>query len=80
MIKIGNRFIHIENTEPREGKPAYFVVNSKSGKKLGTVEWYRYWGRYVLTPLADTVWDVGCLESIIKFINNITTLKGGRAT
>ena len=71
MINIGNKFIHIENLEPRNGKLAYTVVNSKSGQRIGTVEWYRYWGRYVLIPLQDTVWDVGCMESIIKFIGNI---------
>jgi len=71
MINIGNRFIHIENIEPREGRTAYAVVNSKSRQRLGTVEWYRYWGKYVLIPLKNTVWDVGCLESIVEFIGNI---------
>jgi len=71
MINIGNRFIHIENIEPREGRTAYAVVNPKSRQRLGTVEWYRYWGKYVLIPLKNTVWDVGCLESIVEFIGNI---------
>ena len=34
---------------------------------LGTVAWFSHWRKYVFSPLANTVYDSGCLREIADF-------------
>ncbi len=73
MINIGNKFIHVENVRSKNTKPAYAVVNTKADHELASIEWYSSWRGYVLIPRGNTVWDAGCLESVITFIRHLKT-------
>lgn len=42
------------------------------GRELGSVKWYAYWRKYVFEPIADTVYDAGCLSKLSSFCKNQT--------
>ena len=68
-IDIGNKFIHAEKTDHIiSGKPVFSIVNNHSGDEIAEVCWYATWKRYVVSVNDSTVFDVGCLKSIIAFI------------
>ena len=68
MIDIGNKYIHAEPIGVIKGKPAWAIVNKHSDIEIACVSWYPSWKRYVMVTDAPAAFDVGCLESIIKFI------------
>jgi hypothetical protein len=69
-IDIGNKYIHAEPIGNLRGKPSYAIISSKNDDEIAVVEYYPKWGRYVITTEA-AIFDVGCLESIIKFIKGL---------
>ena len=71
-MNIDNKYIHVEPIGEIKGKPAWAIVNTKSDSELACVCWYPSWRRYVMVTDTPTVFDVGCLESIIKFIQSLS--------
>lgn len=48
---------------------ARWGIYSVSGKGLlGTVGWYGPWRQYTFDPVADTTYNVGCLQDIARFL------------
>ncbi len=70
-IDLGNKYIHAKPTDNINGKAAWAIVNTKSGSEIACVGWYREWNRYVMLTDTSAVFDIGCLQSIIKFIDGI---------
>jgi len=70
-IEIGSKYIHAEQSELEYGKPVYDVIGSRG--VIAQVGWYPQWKRYVMFAYENTVWDVGCLDSICKFIKTLET-------
>lgn len=71
MIDIGNAYIYAKEIYEIKGKPAYAIVNKKSGAEIACVAWYPAWNRYVMFTDAPAVFDMGCMESVIKFIQGL---------
>jgi len=49
-------------------KTPIFDVSNKSGILLGSIRFYPAWRKYVFEPVGDTVFDAGCLNEIISFM------------
>ena len=71
MIDIENKYIHAKEIDPIRGKPAYAIVNTKSGSEIACVAWHTGWRRFVMYTDTPVVFDIGCLKSIIKFIEGL---------
>jgi len=68
MIDIGNKFIHAGRIDNINNKPAFEIINNRSGAAIACVNWYPAWKRYVMTVDTPAAFDMGCLQDIIKFI------------
>jgi len=69
-IDIGNKYIHVKPIGEIKDEPAYAIVNNNSGNEIACISYYPSWKRYVMVTDTPAVFDVGCLESIIKFIQS----------
>ena len=69
-MEIDNKYIHAKPIGDIKDEPAYAIVNNKSGKEIACISYYPPWRRYVMVTDSPAVFDVNCLESIIKFINS----------
>jgi hypothetical protein len=50
------------------GKTKVWDVFSSNGIRLGSVNWYAPWRRYVFEPAFATLFDRNCLMEIVEFI------------
>ena len=71
MVDMDNKYIHAEPIGLIKGKEAFAIVNTHSDNEIACVNWYPSWKRYVMTTDTPTIYDVKCLESIIKFIGGL---------
>ncbi len=71
-IDIGNKYIHAEPMGMINRKPAFTIVNNKSGKEIACICYYQTWKKYTMVTAPPAIFDVDCLESIIKFIKEQT--------
>lgn len=70
-ITLDNKYIHAEPMGEMKGKPAWVIVNTKSDNEIACVAWYPSWKRYCMFTDTPAVFDIGCMESIIKFIREL---------
>lgn len=68
IIDLGNHYIHAEQIEDIKGKPAYAIVGKT---EIACVAYYPLWRRYVMLTDGPAAFDIGCMESIIKFIGGL---------
>jgi len=54
--------------KPIKKTSLYEIRNKKSGQTIGFVKWYGAWRQYCFFPDRDTVWNIGCLTEINKFL------------
>jgi len=69
-IDLGNKYIHAKTIGEIKGEPAYAIVNNSSGNEIACISYYPSWKRYVMVTDNPVVFDVSCLESIIRFIQS----------
>ena len=51
------------------GKTRIWLIRNGYNKcTLGTIKWYAAWRRYAFYPDADTVFDEGCMRTILEFL------------
>ena len=51
----------------------YLVKNKRSNAPLGTVEYYRTWGEYVLDPERGATFSYECLLSLAEFCRQLNS-------
>lgn len=49
----------------------YGVFNKNHNLLLGLIKWYSSWRQYCFLPEEETVFNVGCLDTIEKFIKDL---------
>ena len=56
---------------PRETKAKAQVIEIRThkGTYLGIIAWHNAWRKYVLEPESDTLWDAGCLQEAIQYLD-----------
>lgn len=72
-VNFGKYFrIYEEKIEGRK-TPIYHIYNHDLPERtfLGDVKWNGAWRKYCFYPAPDTLWDSGCLQCVVDFINNL---------
>lgn len=70
-------YLDFQEHEHLDGKTKIVTVNSKSsGAGLGLIKWYAPWRCYIFTPMADTFWSNGCLNQIVRKIDQLMMERG----
>lgn len=64
----GNKWIYFEKCGDKPKTELWAVVNKSSDDALGQIEWYSAWRQYIFVPIGGTVYNDGCLETIIAFM------------
>ena len=71
----GGKWIRFEFDQQLPKTQKWSVVNKSSGEPIAEIEWYPTWRQYVFFPEPDTVFNDGCLETIIAFIKRLNKEK-----
>ena len=63
-------YIHVKVYPKRKFRKtcSYAIVNNKSASVLARISFHGPWRQFVMKPIGDTIWSVGCLEDVIKFM------------
>ena len=57
------------------GTAGWVCRTNRTGDKLGVVIFYETWRKYCFVPVADCVFDTGCLQDIIHFMGQAKAAK-----
>jgi hypothetical protein len=49
----------------------YQVINKEFNVDLGIITWYTAWRQYIFKPNKDTVYSIGCMIDIARFVKNL---------
>lgn len=74
-IDLGNKYIFFELIGQKPKTQSWAVVNKNSDKELGVIEWYYAWRQYIFQPVEGSIYNNGCLNTIIEFINRLNKEK-----
>jgi hypothetical protein len=65
------RFVGVE--QAREWKTKRWLVVTREGAQLGTVEWWGPWRKYAFNPAPGTGYEQVCLRDIAAFLETETS-------
>lgn len=61
---------------PTDRKTMIWEVTSRSSSAvLGEIKWFGRWRQYCFWPFSNTVFNVGCLEDIQHFIEQLMEMR-----
>jgi len=66
-----SEYIEFKLIDKKTKTSVYSVENIKSEMSLGTIQWYGAWRQYCFFPIPHTIFNIGCMEYIIKFIQKL---------
>lgn len=75
IIDTGNKYIYFELMKQKPKTQSWAVINKSSQFYLGVIEWYYAWRQYIFTPVEGSIYNNGCLQTIIEFINRLNKEK-----
>lgn len=52
-------------------KPIFYCLNNKTNDELAVVYYYKPWRKYCVSFKENCVFDEGCLNDIISFMNQL---------
>jgi len=61
------KYIHIgrnRDTTTENGKPVWFIFNTRGGDAIGRIVWYPPWKRWVAAFSETSVWSSDCLANV----------------
>jgi hypothetical protein len=61
---------------PPDRKTAVVEVRSTKDVFLGHIKWFGRWRQYAFFPGAETIWNVGCLETVEEYISSLMRQRG----
>jgi len=76
----GNKWIYFELVKDTPKTQVWDVINKASEEPLARISWYYSWRQYVISPEPQTIYNDGCLETIINFMKRLNKdhkIKGG---
>lgn len=71
----GNKWIYFEKVDDTPKTEKWAVINKSSEEPLAQIEWLFGWRQYVIYPEPNTLYNDGCLESIIAFMKRLNREK-----
>lgn len=54
-----------------ETEKVFKIVNKHSKSDIAVIEYFKPWRCWVLSPYDQIVFDIACLEDIVKFMKSI---------
>lgn len=70
-MKTRYKYIHFVEIPTSRKTSVWSCYNNRSGDELGQVRWYSRWRQYCYFPVAQAVYNVGCLNDIVHFITQL---------
>ena len=46
----------------------WWITSKSSGDTLGSIRWYGPWRQYCFFPTEGTLFNSGCMESLVEFL------------
>ena len=74
-IDTGNKYIKFLLSENKPKTQKWLVINKSSGYSIAVIQWYSSWRQYILEPMATSIYNDGCLETIITFMKRLNKEK-----
>jgi hypothetical protein len=72
MSDLDNEYLEFVETWPETRKTAKVFVNAtRDGAPLGEIIWFGRWRQYAFMPEPGTVFNVGCMATIISRIDDL---------
>jgi len=65
------KFIRFDFLEKKPKTSIYTVSNIKYGNVLGIIKWHPHWRKYCFYSEGYAIYDVGCLNDIRDFIQDL---------
>ena len=65
------KYIYFELYERKPKTLVYSCCNNNSHNILGFIKWYAPWRQYCFFTSEVTIFNKGCMEDIIDFINQL---------
>jgi hypothetical protein len=76
---VDTEHLRFKSTPSESGKTAIVDIYSvASGDKLGQIRWFGRWRQYCFYPENLTIWNTGCMESVVGYIDLL--MHGRRVT
>ena len=72
-----SEYIEFILTEKKPKTEVYIVTNKNNQGYLGEIKWHGPWRQYCFYPYKSTIYSVGCMEYINKFINKLMEARKG---
>lgn len=47
------------------------ILSKSSGDRLGSIRWYGPWRQYCFYPSPDTIFNKGCMNDVVKYIDKL---------
>lgn len=71
MSSVSQYLFFQENPSDSGKTVVVHVLSQRSGIILGLIKWYGPWRQYCFYPWADTIFNKGCMEDIIQYIDKL---------
>ena len=78
--ELDNRYIYAQrcpDLEVGRKTEVWDIVNRRSEEPLARIQWYGPWRQYVMEPEPQTVWNDGCLVSVLTFLRQLNSKQRG---
>jgi len=74
-IDTGNKYIYFECVGNTDKTQVWDVINKSSEEPLARIKWYYPWRQYILEVEPLTIYNDGCLETIVTFMKRLNKAK-----
>lgn len=66
-----SKYLKFELIEKKKKTKVYAVLSKFDNSRLAIIKWFTNWRCYSLYPENDTIWEIDCLNAIIKFLEDL---------
>jgi len=74
-----NKYIEIHLTERKKKTSVYRIIKKQGFNNiLGEIRWFRKWRQYCFFPVDGTIFNDGCLITILDFLEKLKKKRRGR--
>ncbi len=70
-MNMQSKYLTFNLLEKKEKTNVYEVISVMHENRLGVIKWFGRWRQYSFFPELDTIWNKGCLQDIILFIDEL---------
>ena len=71
-MKTEFKYIRFELIDKKPKTSVYGCYSVRSNDLLAKIAWYGSWRQYCFYPACETIFNVGCMNDIIEFIQELS--------